>query len=83
MRLSLEQVVREVVAAHLEVPSSEVTPNQRLMEDLGLPPLGVVLIALDVEDLEGFHVTFEDLVQAKTVGDLCGLMRAASLQRAA
>jgi acyl carrier protein len=77
MRLPLEQMVRSVVAAHLEVPATDISTTQNFFDDLGIPPLGVVLIALDIEDLEGISLPFERLMQTKTVSDLCELVRGA------
>ena len=77
MRSSIEDLVRDVVAAHLEVPVNTIKATQSFLNDLGIPPLGVILIALDIEDLEGISLPFEHLMQTRTISDLCDLVRGA------
>jgi acyl carrier protein len=82
MRINLDQMVRSVVAAHLEVPLTDIKSTQSFFDDLGIPPLGVVLIALDIEDLEGITLPFERLMHTKTVSELCELVRGAKSRAA-
>jgi acyl carrier protein len=73
-----DETVREVIAAHLEIPLARVQPGQHLERDLDLHPLDVVLVALKLE--EEAHVRFEgdELETVATVHDLALLVDAAA-----
>jgi acyl carrier protein len=77
MRRSLQTMVLDVLAAHLEVPVSSLSPAQNLQKDLGIPPLGLVLIALDIEDIENVQLPFERLGDVKTIEDLSRFLESA------
>lgn len=77
MKRSLQNMVLDVLAAHLEVPASSLSPAQNLQTDLGIPPLGLVLIALDIEDIENVQLPIERLGEVKTVEDLGRFLEAA------
>lgn len=67
-------IVREAVALHLEVGVSSIRAEQNLRRDLGLTPLALVLIALDLEDIETLSIPFEPLNDVDTVADLARLV---------
>ncbi len=67
---AVEELVRHVVAAHLEVDACDVRAAHELERDLGITRLGLVLIALDLEDLERVNLPFERLADVRTVADL-------------
>jgi acyl carrier protein len=67
---SINAIVREALAHHLDRDASTIHPSQRLEEDLDLTPLELVLIALDMEELEDVALPFEQLATLRTVGDL-------------
>jgi acyl carrier protein len=70
MMKSPEALVRAVLAEHLETDVSSIHADHHLADDLGLTPLAVVLVALDLEDVENVVLPFEQLTQVKTVSDL-------------
>jgi acyl carrier protein len=67
---SINAVVRESLARHLDRDESTIRPSQRLDEDLDLTPLELVLVALDVEEIEDVTIPLEQLEAARTVGEL-------------
>lgn len=75
MRRPLEQMLNDVLAAHLEISASSIKPDLELLADLGIYPLGLVLIALDIEDIEGVELPIERLEDVKTVADLARVVR--------
>jgi acyl carrier protein len=70
MRQPVENIVRAMLAEHLEADIAAIHLDHDLAADLGLTPLAVVLVVLDLEDLEGVFLPFDQLVQVKTVADL-------------
>jgi acyl carrier protein len=81
MRESLDEMVRAVVARHLEVAPATITRSTHLQRDLELDPLDLVLIALRIEDMMETEFPIARLEGASTVGDLMSIarsMRAAS-----
>jgi acyl carrier protein len=69
-----EDLVRHVIAAHLEIDAADVRPSLQLERDLGITRLGLVLIGLDLEDLERASLPFERLADVRTVADLGRLL---------
>jgi acyl carrier protein len=67
---SSEEVVRLALAAHLECDLSEIRAAHHLERDLGITRLGLVLVALDLEDLEHVSLSFDELAAVHTVADL-------------
>jgi acyl carrier protein len=67
---SINAVVRESLARHLDRDASTIHASQLLEEDLDLTPLELVLVALDVEEVEDVTLPFEQLATARTVGEL-------------
>ena len=70
MKQPIEALVRAVLAEHLETDVDAIHADHHLADDLGLTPLGVVLVVLDIEDVEDVFLPFEQLEQVKTVSDL-------------
>ncbi len=73
------EIVRRVLAEHLDVDASQVHLEQHLETDLGMTALGLVLVALDLEEVECVSLPFDELKRIKTVGQLCELVRGAPL----
>lgn len=65
-----DETVREIVAAHLELPPQAISSEQHLERDLDLMPLDVVLVALKLEDEAQMQISEEQLDQVETVDDL-------------
>ena len=49
-----------------------VTPETRLVDDLGFDSLAMMMMAMEIEDSFGFR--FTELVKFETVGDVCGYL---------
>jgi acyl carrier protein len=76
MNESLDEVVREVVARHLDIDVSEVDPLGHLRLDLHLDPLDLVLIALRLEDMEQREFPIHRLEFVETVSDIADVVEA-------
>jgi acyl carrier protein len=70
-------IVCSALARHLGVPAERIHAAQRLREDWGLRPLGLVNVALALEDAEGVELPLAGLCEARTVGDLAALLAGA------
>jgi acyl carrier protein len=82
MRDSLDEMVRNVVARHLQVASATITAKTQLVRELDLDPLDLVLIALRIEEREGIEFPIARLEGTSTVGDLIGIVRTMRATRA-
>ena len=78
MKTASDELVRVVLAAHLERPETDITPDKYLEGDFGITSLGLVLIGLDIEDVQGVTLPFEGLALVKTVGQLTNFVAEAS-----
>lgn len=67
---TVNQVVRGLLAHHLQREPSSIRASHHLARDLDVTPLELVLIALDLEEIEGVAVPVEQLGQIETVGEL-------------
>lgn len=53
---------------------TNVTPETRLVEDLGFDSLALMMMSMEIEDVFGFR--FTELVTFETVGDACSYLEA-------
>jgi len=67
---AIEELVRHIVAAHLECNTSEVRAGDHLKRDLGITRLGLVLVCLDIEDILDVALSLESLERVHTLADL-------------
>jgi acyl carrier protein len=81
MRQPAENIVRAMLAEHLESDVTAIHLDHDLADDLGLTPLAVVLVVLDLEDLEDVFLPYDQLVQVKTVADLAHFLTQARMAR--
>lgn len=72
---SCESMIRRALAERLSLHPSAIRAEHRLEEDLGLDPLDLVLIVLDVTDELRKVMAFESLAEVRTVGQLVSLVR--------
>jgi acyl carrier protein len=77
MQRTPEELVRLILAEHLEVEPNTIQPNLNLETDLGLTPLAVVIVVLDLEDLESMYMPLDRLFSVKTVADLAAFLASA------
>ena len=52
-----------------DVDMDAVTPDKRLIEDLGFDSLALMMMSMEIEDAFGFR--FRELVRFETVNDVC------------
>ena len=65
----LKAIIQKVVP---DTDLSNVTPDTRLMEDLGFDSLALMMMSMEIE--EEFHFEFKEFVKFETVGDVCGYL---------
>lgn len=73
MHVSLEERVLTLIAHHLGWRVDQVEPTHSLRRDLGFDNLGLVGIALELEDDHGGEFPFEQLENVDSVSDLIRL----------
>jgi acyl carrier protein len=66
----LEARIRALVADQLGVNSAEVTPDARILDDLGADSLDVVELVMSLEDTFDIEVPDEELEGMLTIGDI-------------
>ena len=64
------ETVAKMIAKQLKVDEGKVTPDARLVEDLGADSANVMVLIMDLEDQ--FNIQIEDnaITTLKTVGDV-------------
>jgi acyl carrier protein len=72
------RAVYESLAAYLQMDLRSLNDDLRLSEDLGLDPLDLVMVTMDLQDRELFpgEFPFANLDVPRTVGELVTLYRA-------
>ena len=75
MRQSPDEIVRTVIARHMQVAPTTITRRSHLQRDLELDPLDLVLIALRIENIKGVEFPIAELEEAHTVADLARVVR--------
>lgn len=68
--LDVDAIVRGAVAYHANCGASGIRGSEDLYADLGLSPLALALVVLDVEDILEIRLDTEDLAAVQTVRDL-------------
>lgn len=66
----MEEKIVNLIADKLCKKKEQVTPNARLVEDLGADSLDVVELIMAFEDEFGVSLPDEDISSMKTVGDI-------------
>jgi acyl carrier protein len=67
---SLEIKVRNIVAEQLGVDLAEVTPDARILDDLGADSLDVVEMVMSIEEAFDIEVPDQDVEELRTVADV-------------
>jgi acyl carrier protein len=67
---SLETKVRNILAEQLGVDLGEVTPDARILDDLGADSLDVVEMVMSIEEAFDIEVPDEDVEELRTVADV-------------
>jgi acyl carrier protein len=66
---NVENKVKEIICAQLDVPPDKVTPEARFAEDLKADSLAVVELVLALEEAFDMKIEDEEAEQIKTVRD--------------
>ncbi len=62
--------VAQMLAEQLGIPTSKITPESRIIDDLGADRLDVVERLLTLEDETGKTIPDEEVAKIKTVGEI-------------
>ena len=81
MRLSVDEIVRTVIAHHVQVAPATIDRGGDLQRDLDLAPLDLVVIALVIEEMTGCEFPIGRLEEARTVADLSRIVKALDPER--
>lgn len=86
----MEQLTPEAVSAALEdilrddlninIDASRLTPDSRLIDDVGLDSVGFAVGMVAIEDKLGVALSEQELLSCDTVGDLERVIRAKAAQ---
>ncbi|MFF7062401.1 phosphopantetheine-binding protein [Pseudomonas sp. NPDC008258] len=80
MKLEIEAIIIAILADKLVVDVEAVTPNARLVEDLGADSLNFLDITLDINQILDIELPSEGLARIRMVGDLHRLVHQAIAQ---
>jgi acyl carrier protein len=75
-----DEIVRTVIALHMQVSPATITYRSHLQRDLELDPLDLVLIALRIEDIKAVEFPIARLEGAQTVADLTKIVRSLGVE---
>lgn len=68
--MSVFEELKEIIkSAFPQIETDSITEDSSLKKDLGLDSLGMMMVAILIE--ERFHIQFEGELQFKTVRDIC------------
>jgi len=73
--MDLLQKIKEMIVAELPVKIEDITPESRLVEDLGADSIDAVQLVMEIESEFGVTIPDEELAALKTVGDLVGCIQ--------
>ena len=62
--------VKQLISVQLKAPEDKITPESRLVEDLGADSANVMVMIMDMEDQFDLTVEDEAINTLKTVGDV-------------
>ena len=66
--------VKSLIASHLGISEDKITPEARLIEDLGADSLDTVEMLMTLEDEFGIAIPDDEAVKLKTVGSIVELI---------
>ena len=66
----VEATVKEVLAKQLSMEVGKITPDSRLVEELGIDSFGSVEVAFELEEKFNLKIPDEALYEAKTVKNI-------------
>jgi acyl carrier protein len=68
--MDIENKVIELIAGQLNIKSSDVTTDKKILEDLGADSLDVVEMLMALEEEFGVNIPTEEATNLVTVGDV-------------
>ena len=66
--------IKKALADQLGVDESKITPNSKIVEDLGADSLDVVELLMNLEEEFGISVSEDEATKISTVGDFVALV---------
>jgi acyl carrier protein len=71
LQLRLQEILQRISGADPQ----QITPDARLIEDIGIDSLGFYEILIEADECLGIKIREEDLLQFRTVGDIQNHLR--------
>ncbi len=68
--------VRKIIADQLNIAEDRITPDVKLVEDLGIDSLDTLEMLMALEDEYGIQISNEDAQELKTVQDIVNYIEA-------
>ena len=62
--------VAQMLAEQLGIPTSKITPESKIIDDLGADSLDVVELLMTLEDETGKTIPDDEVTKIKTVGEI-------------
>lgn len=72
---NLEARVKQILTDRLGIPAGDITPEARLIDDLGMDSLDAVELAIATERQFGVSVSDEQVAKLMRVGDIVKLVQ--------
>ena len=69
-RKEIEDKVKEILAKELNIKKENITPERRLIEDLGMDSFKAIEIIFEIEDSFGKRIKDSEIKNIKTVRDI-------------
>lgn len=66
--------IKKIIAEQLDLPLEDIQENSSLLNDLGADSLEKVEISMAVEKAYAIHISDDEFLKIKTVGDLCQIV---------
>ena len=68
--MAIEEKVKEILIVQLSVKPEQITPNARIVEDLGADSLDTIELVMAFEEEYGIEIPDEKAERLRTVGDV-------------
>jgi len=68
--MAIEDKVKEILVAQLNVKPEQITPQARIVEDLGADSLDTIELVMAFEEEYGIEIPDEKAERLRTVGDV-------------
>ncbi len=66
--------IAKMLAEQLGIPQSKITPESRIVDDLGADSLDVVELLMTLEDETGKTIPDDEVSKIKTVGEIVAVL---------